>query len=139
MDERRVNGLCYYCDEKFVVGHQCKRHIAFMIVGEDHDEGVYDLPSIYDEEPLEESVEITSNEGNLKESTTLTVISNGNQSLTLRGKVGDVNIVFLVDGGSSLSFLSREMAEKLNCPLEAIKPMAVSLPAMEIITLTLRC
>ncbi|WJZ94681.1 hypothetical protein VitviT2T_013519 [Vitis vinifera] len=29
--ERREKGLCYYCDEKFVVGHRCERPQLFMI------------------------------------------------------------------------------------------------------------
>ena len=29
--ERRKKGLCFYCDEKFVLGHRCQRPQLFMI------------------------------------------------------------------------------------------------------------
>jgi hypothetical protein len=31
MAERRKQGLCYYCDEKYSPGHKCKEHKFFQI------------------------------------------------------------------------------------------------------------
>lgn len=34
-DERRVKGLCYFCDEKYTLGHTCKNPQNFMLVGDE--------------------------------------------------------------------------------------------------------
>jgi hypothetical protein len=53
--DRRTKGLCFYCDETFVRGHQCQRPQLFMIedtsIGDElnFEEGVDDLP---DMEPI---------------------------------------------------------------------------------------
>ena len=31
MNDRSAKGLCYYCDEKYVSGHQCKRHRIYWL------------------------------------------------------------------------------------------------------------
>lgn len=54
-EERRAKGLCYYCDDKFTLGHQCKNPRSFMIVGEDQVEEDYEEPPKFDEEPCEHS------------------------------------------------------------------------------------
>ena len=35
MTQRRAEGLCYNCDEKFVTGHRCKKLFVIEIVGFD--------------------------------------------------------------------------------------------------------
>jgi hypothetical protein len=35
MTQRRADGLCYNCDEKFVAGHQCKKLFVIEVVGFD--------------------------------------------------------------------------------------------------------
>ena len=46
MKERRDKGLCYYCDEKFQLGHRCKTQTLYMLAGqtslEDDDTDCYD-------------------------------------------------------------------------------------------------
>lgn len=35
MQEHKVQGLCYYCDDKFVLGHKCANcHFLLLMVGE---------------------------------------------------------------------------------------------------------
>jgi len=39
MDERRTNGLCFWCDEKFVPGHRCKNQKLYSLcIIEDEEE-----------------------------------------------------------------------------------------------------
>jgi hypothetical protein len=33
MAQRRAEGLCYNCDEKFVLGHRCKKLFILEVVG----------------------------------------------------------------------------------------------------------
>jgi len=36
MVERRKQGLCYYCDDKYSLGHKCKEPKFFQIDATDH-------------------------------------------------------------------------------------------------------
>lgn len=51
--ERRAKGLCYYCDDKYVMGHQRKKPSVFMMVAEDQGSEGYDSSPIFDEELIE--------------------------------------------------------------------------------------
>ncbi|OIT03250.1 hypothetical protein A4A49_52519 [Nicotiana attenuata] len=37
MDEKRAQGLCYWCDEKYVPGHKCKKNKQLFILEVDED------------------------------------------------------------------------------------------------------
>ena len=37
MDQRKKDGLCYFCDDKYVPGHRCKRLYRMELVA-DHDQ-----------------------------------------------------------------------------------------------------
>ena len=40
MAQRRADGLCYNCDEKFVLGHRCKKLFVIEVIGFDDDDEV---------------------------------------------------------------------------------------------------
>ena len=44
MAERRKQGLCYYCDEKYFPGHKCKEHKFFQIDAIDYSPTEEDPP-----------------------------------------------------------------------------------------------
>src|SRR6185437_13876382 len=43
MTQRRAEGLCYNCDEKFVTGHRCKKLFVIEIIGFDNTETTVDV------------------------------------------------------------------------------------------------
>ena len=51
MAERKKQGLCYYCDEKYSLGHKCKEPKFFQIDATDHNSSEEAPPF---EEPGEE-------------------------------------------------------------------------------------
>lgn len=38
MQKRRAQGLCFNCDEKFVVGHRCRKPQLLLLKGEEEEE-----------------------------------------------------------------------------------------------------
>eukprot|EP00253_Pinus_taeda_P019139 PITA_19139 len=62
MEERRKQGLCYYCDEKYSLGHKCKEPKFFQIDATDHSSSE-EAPPL--EEPKEE--EEDNHQGNVPE------------------------------------------------------------------------
>ena len=42
IQERRRRGLCFHCDEKFTVGHRCKREFNILLVNDDEIDVVED-------------------------------------------------------------------------------------------------
>ena len=61
MEERRKQGLCYNCDEKWQVGHKCKGDKLFLLEGvneiEPKPSGIQ-LVEINDEEVLVDNTEL---------------------------------------------------------------------------------
>lgn len=57
--------------------------------------------------------------------------SNDCSTILLKGKDESVDLIMLVDGGSTSSFLTQEKAEQLNCKLEEVEPRAISLASGE--------
>ena len=53
MAERRKQGLCYYCDEKYSLGHKCKEPKFSQIDAIDYSSTEED-PPLEEHEPLEE-------------------------------------------------------------------------------------
>nr|XP_017218446.1 PREDICTED: uncharacterized protein LOC108195935 [Daucus carota subsp. sativus] len=53
-EERRQKGLCFYCDEKFVKGHECKKPQNFLMIVEEEVTKEGEGEPIFDEDPNEE-------------------------------------------------------------------------------------
>ena len=51
---RRAQGLCYYCDDKFVLGHRCPNKALLMMIDEEIDDSIT-LPEL---EPTTDTVDI---------------------------------------------------------------------------------
>lgn len=97
MADRKCQGLCFNCDEKFTLAHECKQllHIEFvneMVGSEDEDPG---------EEP---NPEISLH--------ALTGINTG-CTMQLEVTVGGALLMALVDSGSTHNFMADEVRGQL--------------------------
>ncbi|KAL1540646.1 hypothetical protein AAHA92_24966 [Salvia divinorum] len=115
--ERSRKGLCWYCPEKWIPNHSCKKtFLAYMGVEEDDDTEEPDV-----EGELQSTEVITADlshiyamEGRPR-----------SDSIELLGRIGQEEVMILVDTGSSHDFLHPRIAEKLKLPLTAIRPFRV--------------
>lgn len=103
MEERRAKGLCFNCDEKFVRGHRCKRLFYIEVADEEEEE----------EENLQISLlAITS------------VRTNDTMQLVVR--VGERELLALLDSGSTDNFISKELAAHVGAPFSTGRRLRVT-------------
>ncbi|KAL8090017.1 hypothetical protein AgCh_039471 [Apium graveolens] len=118
-------GLCFRCDDKWSVGHCCIRKELSILLTQDEKEDEAELSpsSITSETPLEVYSEPVHSEISLNTVMGLT----SSRTMKLLGKVGDHEVVVMVDPGAIHNFVSNEAAHKLGLPLTNSKVFGVSL------------
>ncbi|KAL5709495.1 hypothetical protein ACHQM5_020179 [Ranunculus cassubicifolius] len=116
MQARREKGLCFNCDEVYVLGHKCKsKQLCLMI----DDEEEVTTPVISGSEALTTLEEVAIS---------LQALSGSNsfQTLQLQGKVKKQTITMLIDSGSTHNFLDAATAKQLGCVGRVTHPHLVS-------------
>jgi hypothetical protein len=102
--DRRVRGLYFYCDEKFILGHRCQCPHLFMI--KDNPTG--------DKLQVDDTVEeLPDTESILKISFHAISRTNHHQTIRVIGKLKNQNITVLIDGGNTHNFLDQSVASRL--------------------------
>lgn len=128
MDEKRAQGIRFFCDENFTHGHNCraKRHLYSMEleVLDDQQEGVEieedrevvaGEPEEVLEEPLENcSISLQALNGTL-----------GYKILRLRGFTKQKPIEVFIDCGSTHNFIDEDTTRRLGCEIYKIRPQLV--------------
>ncbi|KAK0605877.1 hypothetical protein LWI29_031727 [Acer saccharum] len=101
---RRENGLCYYCDEKYVPGHRCATPKLFMIDGLlEHEE---DAPQFFELEQIIPEVSFQA----------ITGICHP-QTIRVPGLIQSTKVTVLIDGGSTHNFIEKSLVSKLGIPV----------------------
>ncbi|XP_057481136.1 uncharacterized protein LOC130768158 [Actinidia eriantha] len=131
--ERREKGLCYYCDEKYSLGHRCERPQLFMIE---------DAPHIEEEE--EENGEEPSQEAKTWEllpEISFHAIAGAEHPQTLRvlGKLKNKSLMVLIDGGSTHNFIDQHTASRFGLSIIRDKKLQVVVANKERIECTGQC
>lgn len=107
MKQRRSKGLCYNCDENFALGHKCKTQKLFLMEGNwPEDDGGGDTDD-------EDGIDMDSPEISLHAMTG----SQSPQTMRVKGFLRRLNLMILVDTGSTHNFLSPRVANKLGLPI----------------------
>lgn len=104
MQKRRAQGLCFNCDDKFVLGHKCKGPQLLLLEGNPDDEEEQDDPEI-----------------------SLHALTGWSAARTMRiiAKVGSHELVVLIDSGSTHNFINEKIAELLQLPAVPTEPFNV--------------
>lgn len=110
MAERRKQGLCYYCDEKYSPGHKCKEPKFFQIDATDYS-------SSEEDPPLEEheAVEEENQKDNVPDEPVISMHAlagiSSPQTLKIKGFIKHRPVVVLIDNGSTHNFIHQKVAE----------------------------
>ncbi|KAL2252669.1 UNVERIFIED_CONTAM: hypothetical protein Sindi_0061600 [Sesamum indicum] len=130
----REKNLCYRCDEPYVPGHKCKYKQVYMLL---EDEGTRDC------EEDEQGKQINEAETEKEEDISVSLHAmKGNfncRTLRVEGRVGDKEILFLIDSGSTHCFLDEKVADLLGCILEKTHLMMVRVADGSKLTSQLTC
>ncbi|WVZ18213.1 hypothetical protein V8G54_005535 [Vigna mungo] len=113
--KRKEEGRCYRCAGPFAPGHSCpEKSLRILLLAEDEEEDETEGSTNLEEKPMEHSA--CSAEG-------LTTP----KTLKLKGRIGDKEIVVLIDSGASHNYMSKELTEELRLPVMDTPTYAVSL------------
>ncbi|VFQ95935.1 unnamed protein product [Cuscuta campestris] len=100
--ERNKKGLCWYCDEKWVPGHNCKHRFLVLMGPDDDDEISGDLPT---SNLIEDTI--------TGDVSSILSLAGSPRSLNMAGSINGVAVQVLLDGGSTHNFLHPAVAERL--------------------------
>jgi hypothetical protein len=128
--ERREKGLCFYCDDKFALGHRCIKPQLFMM--ED---------ILFEDCPADVDMDIENNGEEAIPEISFHALAGTNHPQTFRviGKVGNKEVTVLIDGGSTHNFIDQAVVTKLALPVIRDKVFRVTVGNKEIIECTGRC
>jgi len=104
-EERRLKGLCFWCDDKFVPGHRCRNKMWYSLsITEEEDEVTIEEPTGDDLQARELSPHISLDalEGTV-----------GLNTMKVTGRMDRTTVSILIDLGSTHNFLNAEMTLKL--------------------------
>jgi len=104
MAERRRQGLCYNCDEPYVRGHKCPRLFYLEVTDFDEAEDTEHNTDGDDGEPQDQPPLISLHA--IAGFTT-------NDTMKIRVRIGESELIALLDSGSTSNFISMEAAQNL--------------------------
>lgn len=126
LQEKRAKGLCFRCDEKWSMGHRCKkRELSVLLIEEEDEEGTEYSGS---EPPMSPPTE-THNEVTIHPEVSLnSVIGLSNpKTMKLHGKIKDRDVVVMIDPGETHNFISLATVNELGIAVEEAGGFGVSL------------
>lgn len=113
MQERRAQGLCYNCDEKYIIGHRCATGRYLLLILDSEDDTQTQDTSPDENEPETETAEIyfhLSPQALTGEASTKT------KSLKFQGTLHGQPVSVLIDTGSTHNILQPRIAKHLHIP-----------------------
>lgn len=126
MDEKRAKGLCFWCDEKFGMGHKCANKQFFKLevwddnINEDGEEEVEAL----DEGGIDEEG-CGGNLAHISFNAMTSMAVPTFRTMRITGHVGKQTINIFIDCGSSHNFIHPSVIQKLGLKVQRVKPLTV--------------
>lgn len=120
--QRKAEGLCFKCDERFHRNHVCPRmELTVLIIMEDGSEV----------ECLEEPSEVTDEEHvmalQVAELSINSVVGlSSPRTMKIRGSIQDTKVVVLIDSGATHNFISERLASQLGLETDESRQYGVS-------------
>ena len=132
MEERRKQGLCYNCDEKWHLGHKCKGAKLFLLKSWDVEVGPNFGAQLVELEEdgvvlgPQENVHLANSVGAPTEITLYALVGNpSTQTMRVKGRIKNHEMVSLIDSGSTHNFLDAAKLHTLNLPLDTSQILEV--------------
>ena len=121
--EKKDKGLCFRCDEKWSIGHRCRRkELSVLLTYEEEEEDEGEIGEEFEEGPPPEEfpppLEVSLN--------SVVGITNP-KTMKLRGVINGAQVVVMVDPGATHNFISLDTVAKLGLCTSDTKSFGVSL------------
>lgn len=108
---RRAKGLCMKCGETYSPQHKCPKQISLQVL----------------EEVLEAFQADQQSDHSSDSSRYCAAVGvQGKKTIKLQGRIGNQEILILVDSGSPGTFISANLVDKLNIPVTESEPVQVT-------------
>jgi hypothetical protein len=120
-EEKRLKGLCFWCDDKFIPGHRCRsKRLYSLSITEEEDEVTTKEPTGDDLQARELSPHISLDalEGTV-----------GLNTMKVTSRLDKTTVSILIDSGSIHNFLNAELALKLQRKQLMVKEWSANLYA----------
>ncbi|KAL4301787.1 hypothetical protein GQ457_10G024180 [Hibiscus cannabinus] len=115
VDNRRKKGLCFWCAAKYTPGHKCAKSQLFHIAIEGEEEGEQEV--FLDCEEIGETVGSPQNEAAVLSLQAMWGTAKW-ETMRLKMTVGGIELLALVDSGSTHNFISLSAAKQLDLRIE---------------------
>ncbi|XP_059277948.1 uncharacterized protein LOC132032198 [Lycium ferocissimum] len=127
MNDKRAQGLCYFCPEKYAPGHKCKnlKQLYLLEVEELKEELTQQEGELMGEVGME-MVEVNQPLEQMEISAHALNGSLGFRTLRVTGYHSKKPLNILVDTGSSHNFMDPELAKTLGCATKSTTPQMVT-------------
>lgn len=125
----REKGLCYRCDDKWSLGHRCKRReLSVLLTCDGEDEEPEFSPN---NQQSEEQLEVISEQHPPEISLNSVMGISIPRTLTMLGCIEGKKVVVMVDPGATHNFISIKAVSSLGFPVTSSQVFGVSLGTME--------
>ncbi|KAA0045216.1 Ty3/gypsy retrotransposon protein [Cucumis melo var. makuwa] len=120
---RREKGLCFRCGKKYFAGHWCKskehKELRMLVVKEGGEELEIVEEEFFDAETEMKQVEVQNVENlNIELSINSVVGLNNPGTMKVKGKVGEEEVVILIDCGATHNFIAEDLVTRLGLTLQ---------------------
>lgn len=113
--DKKQKWLCFYCDQKFEPGHNCRKKKLFVIMNEDNETSNLEdeeIAIIWEGEEHPNQDKGTNEEAKVSFHAITGYVGTG--TLKIQGKLGNRPINILLDSGSTNNFISQYLAKNYN-------------------------
>ncbi|XP_058726191.1 uncharacterized protein LOC131597514 [Vicia villosa] len=121
LQERRTQGLCFNCDEKFVPGHKCSAGKFLLLMIDDEDD-INNPDSVTQDEQITDS---SAEETYFQLSPQAVSGQFSPKTLKFNGLINGLSVTVLIDTGSTHNILQPRIAQHLKLPTKPIPNFSV--------------
>ncbi|KAH9656946.1 hypothetical protein KPL70_022865 [Citrus sinensis] len=127
LQSKLERGLCYKCDEKFSLGHRCRKRELQVVLLQEYEAEAYAMEDVGRESELESKPTEGAENQVVEVSLNSVVGLTSPKTLKLAGEINNQKVVVLIDSGASHNFISNELVSILKLPITNTKPYGVIL------------
>ena len=119
LQEKKSKGICFRCDDKWTMGHRCRRKELSVILIDDEEDGTDEGST---EPPLSPTEELTT------EVSLNSVVGLSNpKTMKIRGTIDGAEVIVMIDPGATHNFVALSVVQRLGLTVEDSGGFGVSL------------
>ncbi|GJY56325.1 retrotransposon-related protein [Tanacetum coccineum] len=135
MAERRAKHLCFYCVQRYSLGHKCSGQMCCLEVADCEEE-------IKDEDSVDSEIDqVLVREEEVMPQMSMNAMNgvNSYQTMRIKGHVGKQVVHMLIDCGSTHNFLDLQAAKRMWCRMNKMCPLQVAVAIRQVMSSVYMC